>query len=221
MLKGNKNKLSKDYQIDEIPYFLEMLEEPIVDYDCSVLCRDSKDDMAYCCQPGNALPLLYKTEYQYLRTLSDFWGEWKPTTKEGRQMLEYAGENQIFAECSDPRNCKRKERSITCRVFPLEPYIDRRGVFVCLTFMQSFLEYDEDLGRGKCPLAMHTKDIRQEFIDSHFLFWQSLLLRFPREYQIYKSSSASLRKYNKKNKSDIILFYPSSYKNIKSMRDYI
>lgn len=220
MLNDKKEKLSKDFCIDEISYYLDMLKEPIVSYDCSILCKKLNKGIPYCCEAGNAVPLLYKAEYKYLRTLGDLWHEWKPKNKDDRELLEYARDNQIFAECKGAQYCIREQRSITCRVFPLEPYIDKRGVFVALTFMESFLEENEN-GVTKCPLALYKKDIRQKFIDTHFLFWQMLLLRIRDEYRIYKISSISIRKFNKKNNTEPIIFFPSWYKNIASMHEWV
>ena len=220
MLKCRKEKLSKKICADEISYYLDILKEPIVDYDCAILCKKSNKNIPYCCKSNNAVPLLYKAEYEYLRTLGDLWLEWIPKNKDDRELLDYARDDQIFAECKGIKYCVREQRSITCRVFPLEPYIDLRGVFVALTFMESFLQEDKNTGT-KCPLALHKEDIRQEFIDTHFLFWQNILLRLPDEYRIYKHASASIRKFNKNNNTEPIVFFPSWHKNIKSMHGYL
>ncbi len=216
-----KEKLSKALCVDEIKYYFDMLDESIVDYDCAVLCKKDNNGIPYCCEAGNAVPLLYRSEYEYLRTLGDLWFEWRPKNDDEKELLDYASEDQIFAECRGVKHCVRGERSITCRVFPLEPYIDRRGVFVALTFIEDFLKIEEGSFTSKCPLAMHKEDIRLEFIDSHFLFWQNLLLRLPSEYKIYKSSSSSIRRLNKKQNTEPILFYPSFYKGIASTREFV
>ncbi len=220
MSSCKKLKLSKSLCIDEVKYYFDMLEEPIVDYDCALLCKDTNNGIPYCCEAGNAVPLLYKAEYEHLRMIGDLWFEWEPKTEDDRELLSYAREDQVFAECRGSKHCIREQRSITCRIFPLEPYIDRRGVFVALTFIEDFLKSDEHES-SKCPLATRKDDIRIEFIDSHFLFWQNLLLRLPNEYKIYKGSSASIRRFNKEQKTEPILFFPSFYKDIKSMREFI
>lgn len=219
-MSTNKNKISKALCVDEIKYYFNMLEEAIVNYDCALLCKKSNNGIPYCCEAGNAVPLLYRAEYEYLKTLGDLWFEWIPANEEDSELLDYARDDQIFAECRGTKHCVRAERSITCRIFPLEPYIDRRGVFVALTFIEDFLKSDDNKS-PKCPLASRGQDIRIEFIDSHFLFWQNLLLRLPSEYKIYKRSSASIRRLNKKQKTEPILFFPSFYKDIKSMREFI
>ncbi len=221
MSNYKKSKLSKSLCIDEIKYYFSMLDEQIVDYDCALLCKESNNGIPYCCEAGNAVPLLYRAEYEYLCTLGDLWFEWKPKNEEDSELLDYARDDQIFAECCGVEHCVRAERSITCRIFPLEPYIDRRGVFVALTFLEDFMKSSDNSDEPKCPLVKRRDDIRIEFIDSHFLFWQNLLLRLPSEYQIYKSSSSSIRKLNKNQKTDPILFFPSFYKDIESMREFI
>lgn len=224
MNKKNTNtkkiKLSKELCKDEIPYLLNSLNENIVDYDCSLLCKKYNNNVAYCCEASNAVPILFKAEYEYFKLHTDLWFKWSPKNKDDRELLEHVREDQIFAECKGVKYCNRQYRSITCRTFPLEPYIDLRGVFVGLTFLKDFLEEDENT-ITRCPLASRHTDIRQEFIDSHYLYWQHIMFRLKSEYDVYVYSSKKLREYTNKKKKELIILYPSWYEGVMSIREYI
>ena len=115
----------------------------------------------------------------------------------------------------------RDERSISCRTFPLEPYIDRRGVFVGLTFLQEFTEKDPDTGKIKCPLTRKAKDIRQEAVDSHFMFWEKIMLRRADEYETYVDTSKKLRRDRDRSGRTFTVLLPSHLKDSKLVKQYM
>jgi len=187
---------------EEIAYFYSLLQEEITNYDCGTLCRDANGGVPFCCSVENAVPFLYKAEFSYLKKRTDLWKVWKPQTKQEKQLQKsHEDEHTIFCECKGVEFCERENRSISCRTFPLEPYIDKRGVFVGLVFMREF--------KHGCPLTQRVKDIRQEFIDANYLFWKKLMLRKPNEYETYRRSSIAYRKHRTKTKEDFHVFFPS------------
>lgn len=220
MKKEEKIKTSRDLCADEIERYLNMLNENIVLYDCASLCKDYYNGIPFCCVSDNAVPILYKAEYEYLRKKTNLWFKWTPKNKDDKELFDYVRDDQIFAECQGIKHCDRRYRSLTCRTFPLEPYIDLRGVFVGLTFMKDFIKKDKNTGT-KCPLALKSHDIRQEFIDSHFVYWQELMLRLTDEYKVYTYSSKSLRRHAKKKNENLIVLFPSWYKKTESVKKWL
>lgn len=213
-------KIDKDLNEEEIAYYFSLLTEEITDYDCGELCKDKKSGLTYCCQVQHAVPLLYKNELSHLQKKGDLWAEWKPGNKDDKELKETAGKDQVFCECKGQQYCIRDQRSISCRTFPLEPYIDRRGVFVGLTFIKDFTTRDADTGRIKCPLTRRKKDIRLEFIDSHFLFWEKIMLRRPEEYETYVDTSKTLRRERDRTGKSFEILYPSHFQGSKTIKLY-
>ncbi len=213
--------IDKSLTIEEIEYYYSLLTEEITDYDCGELCKHNNNGIPYCCSIENAVPLLYKAEFEYLKTKGDLWKEWIPKTKEDKKLKEEESKDQIFCECKGYQYCIRDQRSISCRTFPLEPYLDRRGVFVGLTFIKTFTEKDPKTGKLKCPLTIKYKDIRQEFIDSHYIFWEKILLRREEEYETYLETSKKLRQEFKKTGKKFVVLFPSHLKNSKVIQKFL
>lgn len=128
-------------------------------------------------------------------------------------LAEYDSKETLFCECKGIEFCERENRSISCRTFPLEPYLDTRGVLVGLVFMKEFT--------GKCPLTLRAKDIRQEFIDSHFIFWEKLLFRLDSEYETFWNSSKSYRRSRAQTGKKFPIFFPSHLQGKKYLESYL
>ncbi len=206
---------------EEIAYYFTLLTEEVTPYDCGSLCAPYYGGVPYCCVAEQAVPLIYKNEFNYLKKKTDLWFRWKPKSEEDKELLDTARSDQVFCECKGVTQCDRRFRSITCRTFPLEPYYDKQNILVGLTFLEEFLKKDPDSGIVKCPLTQKPKDIRQEFIDQHFTFWEKLLLRLPDEAETYMDSSKSIRKHYKKAGKKVQVLFPSWYKNMKSMKSHL
>lgn len=206
---------------EEASYFLSLLTESVCNFDCGSLCAPDYDGVPYCCVADHAVPLLYTGEFAYLQKKGTLWYEWKAVTKEDKELKKTAGKGQVFCECTGVQTCIRDQRSVSCRTFPLEPYIDRRGVFVGLTFLQDFTEKDPDSGKVKCPLTVKHKEIRQEFVDESFVFWEKLMLRLKDEYDTYLESSVSTRRRVARTGKKPVILFPSHYKNMKSAREFL
>ncbi|EQA38293.1 hypothetical protein LEP1GSC047_2057 [Leptospira inadai serovar Lyme str. 10] len=199
---------------EEVEYYYSLLQEEVTEYNCGSLCAPANGGIPVCCQADNALPTLYKSEYEMLSERTDLWKEYVPGTKEEKkEFAEYDQRKITFCECKGVAHCERENRSISCRTFPLEPYLDTRGVIVGLVFMKEFT--------SKCPLTSREKDIRQEFIDNHFLFWEKLLFRLESEYEVYWDSSKAYRRWRKRTGNDFPILYPSHLKGKEYLKQYI
>lgn len=198
---------------EEIEYYYSLLQEEVTEYNCGSLCAPSNGGVPVCCQADNALPALYKAEYEMLSARTDLWKEYVPATKqEKKEFAEYDLRKITFCECKGIEHCERENRSISCRTFPLEPYLDTRGILIGLVFMREFLT--------KCPLTTKAKDIRQAFIDSHFLFWEKLLFRLDSEYEVYWDSSRAYRRWSKRTGKPLTILFPSHLKGKEYLKKY-
>ncbi|MCB1191597.1 MAG: hypothetical protein H7A23_06975 [Leptospiraceae bacterium] len=203
-----------EIQEEEIEYYYDILNENIVDFDCGTLCKPDNNGVPFCCSVRNAVPYLYKKEFELLKKRTNLWKEWIPSNKQEIKMkMEQESDDGIFCECKGHQFCERENRSISCRTFPLEPYLDKRGVLVGLIYIKSFVH--------GCPLSKHPEKIRQEFIDTHFLFWEKLLLRKKDEYDMYLAASRTERRLRTKNKQEFKIFFPSHLKEREYLLKYI
>lgn len=215
------HRINKDLTSEEIKYYYSLLSDEITTYDCGSLCKGDNNGEPYCCTTRHAVPLLYKGEFEYLQSVGNLWSIWVPKSKDEKELLEEASRDQLFCECKGVAHCVRDERSISCRTFPLEPYVDRRGVFVGLTFLRDFTEKDAETGKVKCPLTRRKNDIQQGFIDSHFLFWEKIMLRRAEEYEIYQDTSKRLRRERKRTGRAFHVLFPSHFRESKTVREYM
>ncbi|MBP7280511.1 MAG: hypothetical protein KBA66_02965 [Leptospiraceae bacterium] len=206
--------LFTDLNEDEVAYLYTLLTEEVTNYDCGNLCKDDNNGVPFCCVTENAVPLLYKKEFELLKSRSDLWKVWNPTDKKERELVDnHDDPNTVFCKCKGVQFCERENRSVSCRTFPLEPYIDKRGVFVGLVFMKEF--------SAGCPLTKRSRDIRQEFVDNHFIFWEKLMLRRPVEFETYTKSSRSYRMSRAKTKKDFPVLFPSHLKGKDYLKKYL
>ncbi|WP_367898529.1 hypothetical protein AB3N61_03905 [Leptospira sp. WS58.C1] len=213
-MKKSRTSDPKALTEDEIQYYYTLLQEEVTEYNCGSLCAPSNGGIPVCCQADNALPALYKAEYEMLSKRTDLWKAYVPMTREEKKDFAVYDHRKItFCECKGVAHCERENRSISCRTFPLEPYLDTRGVLVGLVFMQEF--------QTKCPLTSRAKDIRQEFIDNHFLFWEKLLFRVESEYEVYTESSKAYRRKRKRTGVEFPILYPSHLKGKEYLKQYI
>ena len=72
-----------------------------------------------------------------------------------------------------------------------------------------------------CPLTNRPRDIRQEFIDNHFIFWEKLMLRKPEEYETYKKSSKKYRAKREKTGKKFPILYPSHLSGKEYLEKYV
>lgn len=203
---------------EEIDYYLTLLNEELTTYDCGTLCKNDKG-VPLCCIVDEAVPLLYKTELSCLMKKGDLWFAFKPKTKEDRELIKTADSDQVFAECKGVSHCVRTQRSLCCRTFPLEPYLDKRNIFAGLTFLEEFMKVDKKNNLPKCPMTLRPQDIRQEFVDAHFTFWEKLMFRRPEEFATYKDTSKKARAKIKRTGVKIPVLLPSHHKNRKDILD--
>lgn len=205
---------SADITEEEIAYFYTFLNEEVTNYDCGSLCKGDNGGVPFCCKTENAVPFLYKNEFELLRNRTDLWSVWEPKTKEEKELKRSHEDKQtLFCKCKGVEYCERDNRSVSCRTFPLEPYIDKRGVLVGLVFMKEFLK--------GCPLTKRAKDIRQEFVDSHFIFWEKLLFRRKEEYATYLKSSRAYRASRSRTGTEFPVLLPSHLKDKEYLHKYI
>ena len=173
----------------------------VTDGDCATLCCSDPQDIPACCNSERLALVVFADELAWARSRTTCWHGRRPrTTKERCDVANWA-EHVALARCVHPRRCDRPHRSLTCRLFPLEPYLDREGRLVGLTYVASAARV--------CPLISRQIELRQEFVDQSYLVWREILAAFPEERTCYRNVSRRLRARLTKQGRTIRVFRPT------------
>jgi hypothetical protein len=129
----------------DIPELLDLLQAPVTDFDCGTLCAPDNGGVPLCCHAESIVPVLYKVEMAVLKRRTDLWRKYMPRTQHQEDLGADMRGCDMLAVCKGAEHCERDNRSITCRTFPFEPYLDRYRIlpeFIdqCLNLWQRMFE---------------------------------------------------------------------------------
>lgn len=179
-----------------IESYYRILDEEISEIDCGTLCATMNHGVPLCCSTKFAIPLLYKSELEFLNGKSDLWSPWTPVSPREKKLALSADAQEIYCQCRGVEHCIRDERSLACRTFPLEPYLEDNGSLSGLVFVPPF--FNGVGGDGpECPLRNRPELIRSEYICASLKFWKTFL-EMPAEFATYMESSRELRRRSRK-----------------------
>jgi hypothetical protein len=161
----------------------DLLSVPMIDFDCGALCAPTNDGVPACCDIEHAVPMLYRDEYRWLRKKSTFWKRYPRRGAEDREYAEsMEDEFRVLAVCPGAKRCDRAQRSLVCRTFPFEPFVDGRGRMLGLT-------YNTEAGRS-CPLTSRGESsYNPRYLKNCRMFWETVLEIFPDERNMYIEES--------------------------------
>jgi hypothetical protein len=172
------------------------------DEDCGGLCRNGSRTIAACCDARLFSLITYADELAFARPRTTCWHRKRPQTAKERRTVASWVEYIVPARCVQPRHCDRPYRSLTCRFFPLEPYIDARSRFIGLTYVYG--------GARHCPLIRREADLRQEFVDQCVAVWRLIFATYPDERRCYADTSRRLRARFTRQGRRIRVFRPTA-----------
>ena len=170
----------------QIAELLETLTAPVTEFDCGTLCAPDNGGVPICCDKERIVPVLYTREYALLRKRSDLWRPFQPRTKQQRELGEDLRSCDRLCECKGVAHCERDNRSLACRTFPLEPYLDHDGELAGLVW-----NWDFD---GTCPLVGSRHPVRADYIDQCLRMWEKAFGWSEDERQFYFEHSQTLRR---------------------------
>ena len=162
------------------------LSAPLCDFDCGQLCAPANKGIPACCDNADCPPVLFTEELRWLRARTEQWRKRRAVSphqkKDDREIEDYI----VYAMCRGVESCKRRFRSLTCRFFPFEPYIDEKDRFQGLTWIYRC----EHL----CPLIGSRRyRINQQYVNQSIDLWKTLFALFPGERDCYCDESRKLR----------------------------
>jgi hypothetical protein len=150
-------------------------------YDCGKFCSPLNNGEPVCCSTDNAIPIVDKTEFQYLRSRSDLWHAYKPTDATSRQIVKELHKSCAAVECKGARFCERENRSMACRAFPFYPYFTAEGELVGMATSWGF----ED----RCWLISNRQVVEREFVQEFVAAYQYIYERDVDEQKAMNSQS--------------------------------
>jgi hypothetical protein len=181
----------------DIKHMYGLLDGEMCDFDCGEVCSlKHRKRMPYCCENINAMPVLYREEYKYLRSQTKMWKKHNPREGEHLDELEFS----IYAKCKGYDKCERRFRGIVCRNFPTYPYFNAGGKAIGLFFNRSL--------KGRCYLIDRPGVIRKEFIKANIEFWNFLLPKVPDEWDFYIKFAEQMERMVKRHGRRFIILKP-------------
>ncbi len=163
-----------------------LLTAPVTTFDCGTLCAPGNGGVPVCCHAASVLPVLYRAELAMLRRRSDLWRRHVPAGLVDPQTQAALRPCETFAVCRGHQHCERHNRSLACRTFPFEPYLDHDGHFVGLVFA-----YDQT---HLCPLITSGHAIGDDFVAQCCAMYRRLFELAPEEKLLYQGTSRTLRR---------------------------
>jgi hypothetical protein len=170
----------------QIAQLLDRLRSPVTAFDCGPLCAPGNGGVPVCCHAQSLVPVLYKAEFALLRRRSRLWRRFAPKTQAERAMLADGRPGDCFALCKGHLHCERENRSIACRTFPFEPYLDHDRKLAGLVFHYDFAHL--------CPLIRGGHVIEPQFVREAVAMWEQLFAFAASERALYFTASQSLRR---------------------------
>jgi hypothetical protein len=169
-----------------IPELLGLLTSPVTRFDCGTLCAPGNGGVPVCCHAQSIIPVLYKAELAYFRKRTRLWRRYVPQSRRERERNGDLRACDILAVCKGAAHCARDNRSLGCRTFPFEPYVDHDGRLAGLVFNYDFT--------GMCPLVGDPSPILPAFIEQCLALWRRIFELEDEERQFFAGASQSLRR---------------------------
>lgn len=180
-----------------IEELLATLRAPVTAFDCGTLCAPGNGGVPVCCHAPSLLPVLYKAELLLLQKRSDLWRRHVPVGADA-ELRQRARSCDVFAMCKGHTQCERDNRSLACRTFPFEPYLDHDDRFVGIVFAFEYAHL--------CPLIGGAHDIEPEFVAQCCAMWRRMFEVDAEERAFYAGCSRTLRRQFGRQRERIPVF---------------
>jgi hypothetical protein len=191
-----KRKLTEQ----KLKQLYRLLSVRMTDFDCGKRCAPQNNGVPYCCDREKVIPVLFKDEYQWHRLQGVFWGKMPVQTKSDRKLVEESCSYNVFAVCPGVQSCRRTARSLTCRLFPFEPFIDSKGYVKGLVYQSG--------DKGSCSLMEKPQHMyNQMYIRNATRVWQELVDTFPEDKDLYIRESRKRTRHAARMDTSVRFFY--------------
>ncbi len=166
----------------QLKRFYRLLSVRMTDFDCGSECAPENNGLPYCCDREQVTPVLFRDEYRWHRKRGAFWKKMPIKTKKDKKLVEETCTYNVFSLCPGGESCRRTLRSLSCRMFPFEPFLDEKGTVTGLVY--------QDGENERCPLVGKPRHLyNQDYISNAIRVWQELVDTFPEEKEMYLRES--------------------------------
>ena len=166
----------------QVRRFHRLLSTRMLDFNCGTLCAPANEGIPLCCDQRQVVPVLFRAEWKWLRQRSDIWKRMPIRTRMDRQLAAKLTDYALMGVCKSVKTCKRGHRSLVCRAFPFEPYVNSKGKVHGLVFQSPDPQ--------KCPLVKYPrKAFNDRYVRDAITFWQELVDAIPEEKALYMYES--------------------------------
>ncbi len=166
----------------QLKRFYRLLSVRMTDFDCGSKCAPENNGVPYCCDREQVTPVLFRDEYRWHRKRGAFWKKMPIKTKKDKKLVEETCTYNVFSLCPGGESCRRTLRSLSCRMFPFEPFLDEGGTVTGLVY--------QDGENERCPLVGKPRRLyNQAYISNAIRVWQELVDTFPEEKEMYLRES--------------------------------
>ena len=170
---------------------------PISRFDCGRKCAPLNGGSPVCCSTENAVPVVHKVEFEFLKGRTDLWAKFKPYDYATRQIVAELTSDCMAIHCKGARQCERDNRTMACRSFPFYPYLTRQKEFVGLGTYWVF----ED----RCWMMSNLEIVDKKYVKEFIATYEALFVKDPSEFTTYVDFSASARRVYSRWKREIPL----------------
>jgi hypothetical protein len=164
------------------------------------------------------VPIAFKDEWKYLEKKTNLWHEFRPRNSDEFDLIDEIDEDEsVFIECKGVKYCERENRSISCRTFPFEPYLDTRGNLLGLVYNRVI----ED----KCYLVDRPQIVTKEFVRQYMRFIEKFFKMLPSEKELYMEQSRIYRNLISRRKKPLVVLtekgpFEGAYREGKLLRPW-
>jgi hypothetical protein len=163
----------------------------LADLDCGLQCAPhNPTGKPFCCDICQAVPAVYREEWDYLRGNSDLWHPWQgdecsSEANDPAALAAQTPEHMLLLACQGPAHCQRPFRALSCRQFPFFPYITSTDRFIGLVCDWEF--------ESTCWVISHLEAVSQAYRDEFVRTYDQLLYTIPGEFEGYAIQSEHIR----------------------------
>lgn len=171
----------------------DRFDAPVTSFDCGEKCRvHNPGGKPFCCDICHAIPVAYPQEWEYLRSCTDLWHDWRgdecpedPTDPE--VLHEETPDHLMLLACKGPQFCQREYRASSCRQFPFFPYVTSDYKFIGLAYEWAF--------ESSCWVISHLDSVTQAYREEFVRTYDDLFCRIPNEFESYAGASEEMREH--------------------------
>ncbi|RPH60038.1 MAG: hypothetical protein EHM81_07055 [Chloroflexi bacterium] len=181
----------------------DQFNAPMMDIDCGLKCAPHNGGIPVCCDICQAVPAVYRQEWDFLRQNTTLWHPWRgdecAAPEDPAGLLAETPEHMLLLACRGVDYCQREFRALSCRQFPFFPYITADYRFLGLAYEWEF----EQTCWAISNLGIVTPAYRQQFIRTY----ETLFALWDEEFESYALRSSEMRKHFAAQKRRIPLLH--------------